>query len=134
MFSGCDCPPVSGQMLGGKGVSVRASGVAELPVGRTTMVLGGQGCLPVQGGLLANSANSSSPILIDDLILGPHLLLFGLLLLCRLHLGCRARPARCSRDGVMATYARACGCSGGRRGRDGLSWLGRHGGVVQKGG
>ena len=70
----------------------------------TSVVLCGQRSLPVQGRLLANGADSPTPILIDYFILAPYFLLLNFVLLADLDLGSRARATRGGRYGVMATH------------------------------
>ena len=47
----------------------------------TSVILCGQRSLPVQGRLLANGADSPTPILIDNFILAPYFLLLNFVLL-----------------------------------------------------
>ena len=69
--------------------------------------------------LFADGTHGADPVLVDDLVIVPGLLLVGFLGYGRATAS--AGRARCRGDGVMAADACGCGGSGGGgRGRDGV--------------
>lgn len=74
----------------------------------------------MKAGLLANSTDSTAPVLAHDFILTPDLVLVLVFDVVGLNLGGRSRATRCSGYGMMATHtaARVSRGSGARGRRD----------------